>query len=140
VSPTPTNTSPAPTSTPVPTQTPTPGTPAAIHVSDLDGSGVAVNGGRWDVSVTITVVDQNGNPVAGVFVDGGWSNGANGSGNCTTDSSGQCTVTKNRIKSNESSVTYTINSLSASGYTYNAAANSDPDGDSNGTVIIVSAP
>jgi hypothetical protein len=133
-SPTPTNTAPPPTSTP------TPNPSSEIHVSDLDGSSTAAGGGRWDASVTITVVDQNGNPVAGVFVDGAWSNGANGSGNCTTDANGQCTVTKNRIKSNESSVTYTINSLSASGYTYNAAANSDPDGDSNGTVIIVSAP
>jgi hypothetical protein len=35
------------------------------------------------------------------------------------------------------SVTYTVTNLSATGYTYDAAANSDPDGDSNGTSITI---
>jgi hypothetical protein len=138
--PTPTNTSPPPTATPPPTNTPTPNPSAAVHVSDLDGTGTPVNGGRWNALVTITVVDQNGVPVAGAVVTGSWSNGANGSGNCTTGATGQCTVSKLRNKNNVNSVTFTVTSVSASGYTYNSAANSDPDGDSNGTVIVVAKP
>lgn len=112
-----------------------------LHVGDLDGTGVAVNANRWNAQVTITVHDANEAPIAGVTVSGNWSNGATGSSSCTTDSAGTCTVTKTGLATKRvPQVTFTVSTLSKSGYTYNAAANHDPDGDSNGTAITVAKP
>jgi len=117
---------PMPTATPVPTATPMPTAPpvsqGTVSVSNMSGDATASNRGRWNASVTITVVDQSGNNVSGVFVSGGWSSG--GSGSCTTDTTGQCTVRKNKLKSSVTSTTYSISAMSKSGYTYNASANS----------------
>jgi hypothetical protein len=38
------------------------------------------------------------------------------------------------------SATLTVSDISASGFTYNATANADPEGDSTGTVITVAKP
>jgi hypothetical protein len=150
-SPTPTATSqPGPTNTPQPTNTPAPtatntpqpaptNTPApdgTLHISDLDGAG-SNQGSKWTALVTITVVDSTGSPVANSTVSGNWSNGASGSASCTTNSSGQCTVTKSDIPKKQSSVTFSVTNVSHSTLSYNAAANSDLDGDSNGTTIVV---
>jgi hypothetical protein len=107
-----------------------------MHVGDLDGS--SVNEGRtWTARVTITVMDSTGSPVSNAVVTGSWSEGANGSSSCTTNASGQCTVSKPEIRKNQSSVNFTVTNVSHSTLNYNSAANSDPDGDSNGTVITV---
>ena len=138
-----TGTPPTDTPTPVPTDTPTP-TPtpggASMHVGDLDGSGVAAPRGRWDATVTITVHDATENPVAGATVDGTWGDGASGGASCVTDADGQCSVTKGNIKGNVTSVTFTVDGVIASGYTYDAGANHDPEGDSDGTSITVLQP
>ncbi len=129
---------PTPTSTPIP-PTPTP-TPAgnSLHVGDLDGS--ASGSRNWSATVRILAHDAAHNPVAGVTVRGAWSNGATGSAQCVTGSNGTCTVVKSRLGRNVGSVTFTVSNLTKSGYTYTAAANHDPDGDSNGTSIVVLHP
>jgi hypothetical protein len=66
-----------------------------------------------------------------------WSNGATGSGECTTDIDGQCEIVKSNLKNNVSAVTFSIAGLLGSGYTYDGSSNHDPDGDSDGTTIIV---
>ena len=109
-----------------------------MHVGDLDGSSVAAPRNRWDASVTVTVHDINEAPVSGVTVTGAWSVG--GESSCTTNASGQCSLAKNNIKGNITSTTLTVSSLTLAGNTYNAGANHDPDGDSNGTAITVPAP
>jgi hypothetical protein len=108
-------------------------------VSDLDADSL-VSGSRWDANVTITVRDEAGNPVEGASVFGSWSNGANGSGNCTTDETGKCTVQKKKIKDDVGDVTFHVDLINYPGSVYNPAQNSDPDEDSDGTEIIVSAP
>lgn len=70
--------------------------------------------------------DSDGLPLAGVQVDGNWSNGANGAGSCTTDGSGQCTVVKQSLKNNVASVNFTVNNLTLAGYTYDSGANEVP--------------
>jgi hypothetical protein len=128
-------------SSPLPTATPT-GTPASgsvIHVGDLDGSSTASSGNRWNANVLITVHNAGENPVANATVSGDWSAGTNGSGSCVTNASGQCTITKNNIK-NATAVTFTVTDITAVGSSYNSGANHDPDGDSNGIVIIVAEP
>lgn len=138
--PSPTNTpAPTPTNTPQPTPTNTPEPDGTMHVGDLDGS--SINEGRtWTAFVTITVVDSTGSPVSNATVSGSWSQGANGSSSCTTDSSGQCTVGKPEVRKNRSSVVFTVTNVSHSTLNYNSAANSDPDGDSSGTIITVFKP
>jgi hypothetical protein len=89
--------------------------------------------------VTITVLDDLGDPVAGANVSGTWSNGANGSGDCPTNQSGVCTVSKGGLKNNVSAVTFTVTGISGS-VTYDANGNRDPDDDSDGTTISEAAP
>jgi len=113
--------------------------PIIIHVGDLEGNRWDANRGRWDAGVNITVHDENEDPVAGVLASGFWSDGATGSGECTTGTDGQCQIVKGgTLKNNVSAVTFSIEGLLlGSGYTYDAASNHDPDGDSDGTTIIV---
>ncbi len=146
--PTPTNTppptfTPTPTNTPAPTFTPTPtNTPTAnvLHIGDLDGAKVMTASNRWRATVTVKVVNGSNAPVSGAKVTGAWSNGETGSGSCTTDTTGTCKIIKNNIRYARTSVRFTVNNVVKSGWTYNAALNSDPDGDSNGTYITITRP
>ena len=140
--PTPTETAtedPSPTPTPTETSTPSPGG-GEMHAGDLDGSTVAVNRGRWNATVTITVYDDLEAPLADATVTGSWSSGAKGSASCTTNSSGQCSVTKNNVKQNAASVTFTLTDITHAENTYNASLNHDPELDSDGTTIVVLQP
>ena len=138
--PTPTVTTVPPT--PTPTITPIPPTPtpagSSLHIGDLDGS--AIGSRIWRAGVRIFVHDAGHNPAANVTVKGVWSSGASGSAQCITDSGGTCTLTTGYLRRKVKSVTFTIQNLTKSGYTYLSSANHDPDGDSSGTFIIVSRP
>jgi lysophospholipase L1-like esterase len=123
----------------VESSTPPPPEPT-IHVGDLDGASASAPRNRWEASVTITVHDAADAPIAGITVTGVWSDAARGSASCVTDGDGTCTVTKANLKHNRSSATLTITQLDGVGAAYDAGANHDPDGDSNGTVIGVPAP
>ena len=137
--PTPTRTrTPTPGPTPTRTRTPTALSSTVMHIGDLDGT--SSGSGRWTATVTITLHDANHNPVANATVSGNWSNGASGSGSCVTNSSGQCSVSKSDISRGKSTVTFTVNNINRSGFTYNSNINHDPDGSSNGTRIVVSKP
>jgi subtilisin family serine protease len=128
------------TPTAVPSPTATPGASASLHVGDLDGSTSTGNHGRWNSTVTISLHSSSEAPVAGASVSGTWSGGASDSGNCQTDSSGTCSVSLANLKSNISSVTFTITAVSTSGWSYQPSANHDPDGDSDGTTIELTQP
>jgi hypothetical protein len=92
--------------------------------------------------VTITVHDQSENPLGGATVAGTWSGGATGRAECTTDGSGQCSVTVGNLKFDVTSVTFTVDSVTAAGYSYAPGENHEDDDppDSDGTSITVSAP
>jgi hypothetical protein len=108
---------------------------ATMHVADLNATSTPASRGRWDASVTVTVVDASGNPVSGATVNFIWSNGETGS--VTTDANGIASVTRSNIGKKTQSVTFTITSLVLTGFTYDEASNTDPDGDSDGTMITV---
>ena len=134
---------PTPTNTPVPTNTPTPTATAApnvMHIGDLDRLSVNTSSNRWRATVTVKVVNGANQPVSGAKVTGAWSNGETGSGSCTTATNGTCKIVKNNIRRAVTSVRFTVNNVTKSGWTYNAALNSDPDGDSNGTFITINRP
>ncbi len=103
-----------------------------ISVTDLDGS-KKLSKKSWTATATITVKDGDGNLVSGAKVDGKFNTAVI---SCTTGTTGQCSVSIS-LKTTVTSATFTVNNLTLTGYTYNAAANSDPDGDSNGTTITI---
>ena len=63
-----------------------------------------------------------------------------GSASCITNGSGECSVTKNNIKRNSSSVTFTVTNVTHATNSYQVGDNHDPDGDSDGTRIVVNQP
>lgn len=140
----PTATSPGPTNTPVPpTATSVPPTPtntpvagSEMQVGDLDGDNER-NGRTWTAIVTITIVDDNGAGVSGATVEGDWDLG--GTDSCVTDGSGSCDISLSGLTRQQSPVEFTVTDVTGS-LTYNPADNSDPDGDSNGTVISITRP
>ena len=137
--PTPTAT-PGDNPTPTPTPTATPGSGITMHVGDLDGSSSSGSRGRWNATVSVTAHSANEAPLAGATVNGTWSNGASGSGSCTTGSTGRCSLTKSNIKDNVSGVAFTVISVAHPTHTYLSTDNHDPDGDSDGTAITVARP
>jgi hypothetical protein len=131
---------PTPTFTPAP-PTPTPAPTSSLHVGDLDGNSTWVFRNRyWQASVTITVHDANHNPLSGTTVSGAWSSGYSGSAQCTTDSTGRCTISTGAILRKTAHATFTVNGVAYASFTYTPAGNHDPDNDSNGTRIVVSRP
>lgn len=112
------------------------GTTGAVHVADLDAV-KTVSKNKWTATVTVKVVDNTGVLVSGATVTGAWNGGYVGTGTCTTGSTGTCSMVTGSMKLTSTSVTYTVTNVTASGFTYDAAANTDPDGDSNGTVITI---
>ena len=135
--PTPTAT-PENTPTPTPTNTPEPSSDT-MHVGDLDGNSIN-NGSTWTAEVTILIVDGSGNAVSSATVDGTWSAPVSSTASCTTDSSGTCTVSVSGIHKRNSSVTFTVDNVTHDTLTYDSSANTDPDGDSDGTTITVAKP
>ena len=106
---------------------PTPVT--TISVSDLDGVVDSDDGKFWYAEVTVSV---NGGSEA-VTVGGIWSDGSVGS--CTTIAE-VCSLLSR--KSRKDSMTFTVTNLSNGVDEYDPNANSDNDGDSDGTVIVIS--
>lgn len=110
------------------------GTNTTVHIADLDGT-TTVSKSKWTATVTAKVANGTGALVSGAVVTGTWSGGYAGTGTCTTTTTGTCSVTTGSMKTTSASVTFTITDINATGLTYDELANTDPDGDSNGTVI-----
>ena len=110
---------------------------STMYINDLDGWATPSRN-RWLANVAIYVVDGSGIPVAGALVDGTWSGGYSGSViDAETDQFGMVTVMSSSVKKNVASITFTVTDVTLSGSTYDAGSNDDPDGDSNGTMIVV---
>jgi hypothetical protein len=112
-----------------------------MHVGDLDGASRSTQGGRtWRATVTVTVHDNNENPVPNARVSGAWSDGASGTASCTTGSTGGCAVTSGFIAVQSAAATFTVTQLGHAALTYQTAGNHDQDGSSDGTSITVPRP
>ncbi len=116
---------------------PPPPPPNGSHVGDLDGTSAPLGSrGNWTATITVEVHDADEVPLSGVTVEG--IRDGRRPMSCVTGSTGTCDIEINRLRSNASSVSFEITDVSADGY--DAGANHDPDGDSDGTTIVVSAP
>lgn len=153
----------SPTALPTHTLTPLPNTPTALptytatatlqptatstnapvitfHIGDLDRNSTLVTSTYWKATVTIKVHTANEKPLAGVKVYVKWTNGATGTGSCTTNTNGICRITKGKFSTSITSVTLTVTNAALTSYTYAPSSNHDPDGESNGIVIVVPKP
>ncbi|MCH7507398.1 MAG: Ig-like domain-containing protein, partial [Proteobacteria bacterium] len=99
-----------------------------VHVHGLEGNTVLKPNGHWAATVTVTVRYANNDPVEAASVSAGWSNGAGGTGDCVTDSNGQCSRSKNSLQPEVGSVTYTVTDVIFGGAPYNSGDNHDPGG------------
>ena len=109
---------------------------ATMHVGDLDGSAAAAKG-QWSASVAVTVVDGAGTPVAGAVVDATWTT-LGSAATCTTDAAaGTCTVTSGLVPKSTDALTLRVDAVTHATLAYDASANTDPDGGSDGTTITV---
>ncbi|MCI0419610.1 MAG: S8 family serine peptidase [Acidobacteria bacterium] len=117
-----------------------PGT-GTSHVGDLDGASASINPNNWRATVTIAVHSATHTAVSGATVTGTWSAGSAGSGSCTTGTDGRCSVSSaNLSKKKVSSVIFSVAGVTHPSFSYNSAANHEPDGDSTGSSITVSKP
>ena len=108
-----------------------------MHVGDLDEVMRLEIKGRWYAGVAVFIVDEFGLPVANATVYGIWSEGDYGLVTCITDSRGVCTLYSSPIKKKAASITFTVVFVDHAVLVYDPAANSDPDGDSDGTAIVI---
>lgn len=130
----------ADSNTAIVTVTVNPAPPATIHVGDLDGASVSLGKGSWMATVSAAVHDPTHGPAVGVTVNGLWSGGASGTGSCTTDATGRCSISSPSIGNAKKNATFTVTAI-VNGAAYAASDNHDPDGDSTGgTAIVVRKP
>ena len=104
----------------------------AVRIVDLDGRVISVKN-QWRAAVTITVADSSGSAAAGLTVTGRWSDGRAFTG--TTNATGQVTATSALMSKKVDSISFRVENVDHPDY--DPRLNSDPDGDSNGTSIIV---
>ena len=84
---------------------------STVTVASLVGSSASFNKTKWQAAVRITI-----NPaLAGAAVSGTWSNGSGAS--CTTDATGQCSLTF-LVSNKTGSVTFTVSNVTLAGYQY----------------------
>lgn len=110
-------------------------TTSTIRVSDLDNVSAPGKGQSWTAEVAITIVNGNGQSAVGAAVTGNWTSG--GSSSCTTGTGGLCTVSVSLNAKKTSSTTFSIEDVVLAGHQYTPGANSDGDGDSDGTSILI---
>lgn len=109
-----------------------------LHCGNLEGTGASSGRNAWKSTVVVTMHDGNDNPVAGASVSIQWSTGATST--LPTDANGNATFTLNSISKQVSSVALTITNATHPTLNYDADANHDSDGDSNGTSLSVLRP
>ena len=111
----------------------------SVSISDLDGATTQNGGGRWRAEVTVEVRDDEDTLIPGASVSGSWSSGVSAVGACTTETNGRCSINLAGLKKNNASVDFAVTGITT-GLNYEPANNSDPDSDSNGSLITILRP
>ena len=96
---------------------PEPPPSGTMRVANI-GTSSTNNGSNWTAHATPTVLDSTNAPVANATISWSWSNGASGSGSCTTNSSGQCTESVGGIPKRTGSVTFNVTNVTHTSLTY----------------------
>lgn len=99
------------------------GATPTMHVAGIDGiAAVKGNSSQWAAKVTVTIVDQAGNPVSGATVAGAWSGAVSGASTVVTGSDGKVVLTSGNTKST-ASITFTVTNVAHGSFTYDPSAN-----------------
>ena len=94
---------------------------------------------KWQPKVAATVLDSTGSAVTGATVSGTFSH-HKGTLTCVTAANGICTLGNFSLSRSTTSTVFTVTNVTKTASTYAPKANSDPDGDSNGTTITIKRP
>jgi thermitase len=101
--------------------------PAPVNKMHAQSIAMALktSGSNKYATATVSVVDATGNPVSGATVSGHWSGATSDSESSLTNSSGQVTLTSNRVRRPPSGTvfTFTVDNIVLSGWTYDSASN-----------------
>ena len=113
-----------------------------MHIGNL--TAIPSNDGTsWSAVVEVTVHDAAHNPLNGATVVGAWTPNGLNSNTCTTGElggNGSCIMLYPSISLKRKTVSFTVNSVTKSLFTYASSSNHDVDGGSNGTTIKVNRP
>ncbi len=92
--------------------------PVLVNSITLNAQGASL----VSVSATVAVADRSGNPVGGAAVTGTWSGLVQGSATGSTSGNGSVSFLSPETSST-GTIVFTVNSVSAPGYSYDAALN-----------------
>jgi FtsP/CotA-like multicopper oxidase with cupredoxin domain len=123
--------------------------PNSIHIGDLDDASVQAGGPNWSARVTVAVHDINHAAVAGatVHMDVTRTSKTDGSTvtedlSCVTGANGLCTIARTVNENQfENNVTFSVTTVTnPPADPYDSSLNHDPDGESDGTTLVVGQP
>ncbi|MSU36242.1 MAG: hypothetical protein EXS36_14330 [Pedosphaera sp.] len=97
-------------------------TTAVIRIQSITLALLASGGNNKQIRSTVKVTNLAGAAIADVTVSGTWSGKTTGNASAVTDANGYAVITSRSIKGN-GSVTFTVNNLLKSGFTYSPANN-----------------
>ncbi len=95
-----------------------------IHLDALTGWSEWTRGNRWKGFLTVPVVGVDGLPVSGADVSVSWSGAASGSATRRTNGGGTADFETDRIRG-EGTVTFTVDGVSHSSFSYDPSLNTD---------------
>ncbi len=97
-----------------------------MSVSDIDMSTESTRVRRYiytNAVATVTIVDGGGSPVEGATVSGHWSGLTTDTDSGTTNAEGKIALDSDQIKNTDGTFTFTVDSVTKEGWTYNLTAN-----------------
>jgi subtilisin len=98
-------------------------TGGTMHVSALEGAkSVKGKSANWEVAVTVTIRDSDGNPVANAMVTGEWSGAVSGAASGATGSAGTVTFATGNM-SGGASVSFSVLDVVHASLAYDPGAN-----------------
>ncbi len=108
----------------------------AMHVGDLEAV-KSVTSKSWTVTLTVLVHDRSELPVSGAAVTVAMSGGTTGTLTCTTGTAGTCVVKAPSLSNAKTSLTFTMRTVTKTGWDHLATANHDVTINSTGSSITV---
>jgi hypothetical protein len=115
--------------------------PIPLHVGDLDDDSSNQNDNYWRARAWVMAHNGSEVPVSGATVTATLTFGTSSvTVSCITGGNGRCRLLQSNIPDSVPSATFTITNVTKPGYSYNAAANHDPDTGNNasdGTTLTV---
>ena len=98
--------------------------PATMHVEAISAITTVRGGGGGTAEVTVTINDEDGNPVSGATVSGEYSGDVSGTPSGTTDSNGEVVLVSDSFTARPFDLEFCVSNVTGS-LTYNPADNSD---------------